>query len=885
MALPQGEEPVRSTVVQDLSGTTVGRFEIRSRLGAGGMGEVYRAEDKTLKRPVALKRVIPSSGSSAEYRRRILKEAERASRLSDRRIAQIYDVFEEKSEIFLVMEYVEGETLRQRLLRPMNLNEFLGVAVECAQALQSAHERNIIHCDVKPENIMLTSTGDVKVLDFGIAKEVVASDSATASIAGTQTNVIRGTPAYMAPEVLLENEPDARSDIFSLGVVFYEALSGSHPFRAPTLLGTTDNILHVLPPPLEKTHAHIPASVSRIVARMIAKDPLVRYATAERVLQDLTSARSTITPLPLPSPRAAGLPARASNRLKPIAGVVAALMILLGVAALMLWKNRVLPPAAPEAIPATTQLAVLPFVAVGGDAQTAAFARGLVETLTAKLTQLSPGRTLQVVPAGDLLAQRVTTSEQARKEFAVDLVLEGSLQRSGDQVRITYDLANPTTHRQVHAETITADFGDSFGIEDTVVEGAARMLGIAVQGAGHQEAKEHGTQVAQAFTEYLQGRGYLQEYQKIESVNRSIEAFQKATKLDAAYAPAYAGLGDAYWRKYELTKDTSLTNLSRGACLQAVKLNSNLAASHLCLGVLENGTGQFSKAAEEFQRAIAKDPNSEEAYRGLANAYQGLGKPAETEQTFQQAILLRPSNWAPYNWLGNFYANTGEYAKAATMFKRVTVLAPENHRGYANLGAMDFRLQRWEEAEQMFKRSIQLDPNGTAYSNLGTLYFYRGRYAEAAREFEQAVQVAPKNDMWWANLGDAYRWAPGEKEKSPAAYNMAVDLERAQLKVNPKSAETLGTLALSEAKLGKKADAIRSVRRATELEPKNPQYIYFEALVSHLAGDRASALEFLKKAVAEGYPVSEILAEPEWHSLSNDPEFKSIVTVAAKKEN
>jgi tetratricopeptide (TPR) repeat protein len=885
MGVPQGEEFARGAVVQDLTGTTVGRFEIRARLGAGGMGEVYRAEDTTLKRPVAIKRVIPSTGSGTDYRRRILKEAERASRLSDRRIAQIYDVIEEKSEIYLVMEYVEGETLRQRLLRPMNLDDFLGVAIECTQALHAAHERNIIHCDVKPENIMLTTTGDVKVLDFGIAKEIAAGDSMTASLAGTQTGFLRGTPAYMAPEVLLESEPDARSDIFSLGVVFYEALSGSHPFRAPSLLGTTDNILHVSPPPLDKTHAHIPAPLSQIVAHMLAKEPRARYASAERLLEDLATARGTITPLQLPPPRPTKLPAPATDRIKTIAGIGAALIVVLGIVAIFLVRKGAITPPMAKQTPSAIQLAVLPFTATESDPQTMAFSRGLVETLTAKLTQLSPGRTLQVVPAGDLIAQRVSTAEQARKEFAVDLVLMGSLQRAGDMVRINYYLADPATHRQVRAETITANMGDSFGIEDNVVEGAARMLGIAVQAPDQHKVKDHGTQVASAFTDYLKGRGYLQEYQKIENIDLAVGAFQAAVKLDSSFAPAYAGLGDAYWRKYEHTKDVSFTDRARQACQQAVKLNSNLSASHLCLGVLDNGRGQFAKAAVEFQEAIAADPNSEEAYRGLASAYRGLGKTGEAEQTFQRATLLRPNYWAPYNWLGDFYANTGEYAKAAAMFRRVTSLAPENHRGYANLGAMDFRLHRWNEAEQMFKRSIELNPNGTGYSNLGTLYYYQGRYAEAARQFEQAVQVSPKNELWWGNLGDAYRWAPGERAKAPAAYNMAIGLARGELKVNPRAAETLASLALCEAKLGNKNDAVRTIRSAVQVDPENPEYIYFEALVFHLIGDRASALEFLRKAVTKGYPVSEILAEPEWHSLSDDPGFKRIVTTVAKKEN
>ena len=427
--------------------------------------------------------------------------------------------------------------------------------------------------------------------------------------------------------------------------------------------------------------------------------------------------------------------------------------------------------------------------------------------------------------------------------------------------------------------------GDSFGIEDNVVEGAARMLGIAVQAPDQQKVKDHGTQVASAFTSYLKGRGYLQEYQKTDNIDLAVQAFQEAVKLDSSFAPAYAGLGEAYWKKYALTKDVSFTARARQACKQAVTLNSNLPASHLCLGVLDNGTGQFAKAAAEFQLAIAADPNSEEAYDGLARAYRGLGKTRNAEETFQRATLLRPNYWAPYNWLGDFYANIGEYEKATAMFRRVTALAPENHLGYTNLGAMDYRLHRWAEAEEMFRKSIELRPTAMGYSNLGTVLFYQGRYADSARQFEEAVRLAPKDESWWVNLADAYRWTAGEKGKAPAAYNMAIGLARDQLKVNPRDAGTLAEMSLSQAKLGDKNDAESSIRRAVQLDPQNPQFIYIEALVFHLTSDRAGALDTLRKAVAKGYPVSEILAEPEWHNLSNDPEFKDIVARPGKKEN
>ena len=223
-----------SQVSGSLTGNTVGRFVIGERLGKGGMGEVYRAEDTRLKRTVALKRLSVHLRSDPLYRRRFEEEAERASRLNDAHVAAIHDVIEEQGEIFLVMEFVEGQNLRQRIQEPMSLEQFLGIAVQCAQALVAAHGHGIVHCDIKPENIMLTPEGQVKILDFGVAKHLPRSDQSTTV---DRSGTVSGTPAYMSPEVLLEKTPDGRADIFSLGVVFYEVLAGHHPFLAGRFLG------------------------------------------------------------------------------------------------------------------------------------------------------------------------------------------------------------------------------------------------------------------------------------------------------------------------------------------------------------------------------------------------------------------------------------------------------------------------------------------------------------------------------------------------------------------------------------------------------------------------------------------------------------------------
>src|SRR5216684_1503822 len=282
MAVVQAQ--ASNTTPDSLLGVVAGRFLIKGRLGTGGMGEVYRAEDTKLKRQVALKRMASHLRGQPLYRERFLQEAERASRVSDPHVAALHDVFEENGEIFLVMEYVEGLDLRKNLQRPVTLKQVMDIAVQCAQALVAAHEHGIVHCDIKPENIMLTSTGQVKILDFGVAKHLPRSDqSSTVDRAGT----FAGTPAYMSPEVLLEQAPDGRADVFSLGVVFYEVLTGQHPFMASSFVATTDRIRRETPASVRIFNPSVSEDLETLVNKAMAKEAGQRYSSAQELLETL----------------------------------------------------------------------------------------------------------------------------------------------------------------------------------------------------------------------------------------------------------------------------------------------------------------------------------------------------------------------------------------------------------------------------------------------------------------------------------------------------------------------------------------------------------------------------------------------------------------------
>ncbi len=875
MAEPQAQKEPDPQGIRDLSGKSVGRFLIRAQLGVGGMGEVYRAEDTKLKRTVALKRIAPHLRSDQHYRQRLLREAEYASRLNEPHIASIYDVVEDGDETFLVMEYVEGQTLRQRLAQPLGVEEFLAIAVQCAAPLAAAHERRVVHRDIKPENIMLTPAGQVKILDFGVAKVLPRQDeTATQNQVSTQSGLFGGTLAYMAPEVLLEKESDGRADIFSLGVIFYEALTGRHPFRAGSFIATSQRVLQEIPPPLSQSNPRIPAELERIVGKMLAKDPDDRYATAADLLVDLRALqRSKREPFPSrPVPRAWLKPQRPA-----ITTGVAIVMLAVLVSAFPWARQRFKSWLGIHPVPREKLVAVLPFTVVSSDTQATPFSDGLTETLTAKLAQLTVDPTLQVVPALEIRAKGVRTVDEIRSEFGATLVLEGNLQRSGGQVRINVAVVDTRTHRQVRAESLTIAASDPFAVQDQVVNAAVKMLELEVQPREREALKTHGTQVASAYDFYVQGLGYLYNYDKVENIENAIKVFDRALQLDPHYALAYAGRGEAYWKMYESNKDPQWIESSRRDCEHAISLSSGLAAAHICLGRLYKGTGHYQDAIAEFERAIETEPTNDDAYRELAEAYERLGKSAQAEATYRRAIELRPHYWAGYNWLGAFYYHRAQYAEAAEMFEQVTALAPDNARGLYNLGASYVGEGRYADAIAVVERSIAIRPTATGFTDLGNAYFYLRRYDEATRAYEQAVKLNQADVLLWRNLGDGYYWTPGKRAQAAGAYQRAISLAKEKLRVNPKDAYALGTLAICHAMLGEKKPALESLRKGLELTPADPEMLFKAALVYSQFGDVSRALTWLEKTLSVGFSRTTVRDTPDFDHVRTDPRFQELL--------
>ena len=868
-------EPQPSSGSRDLTGVRVGRFAIRALLGTGGMGEVYCADDTRLKRPVALKRVSRKLGADPSARQRILKEAERASALNSPHIAAVYDVLEENGEVFLVMEYVEGASLRQRLQRAgrFPISQFLDLAQQCAEALVAAQKKGIVHRDIKPENILITPTGQAKILDFGLAKHLPTPGEEEVTVSGDSLEwSLAGTPGYMAPEVLLGGEADHRSDIFALGVVFYEMLAGRHPFGAEH---RTAAALQATAASIRQSVPDLPAELERIIAKMLAKSPDERYATAADLLADLRALERRRPFLVSTAPSRRGWTRRAG---RTIALVVLALLVFgISPVARQHWNGWFGKPALPE----KKNLAVLPFEVVGEDPGAHAFAQGLAETLTGKLAQLTDTYPLQVVPPSEIRSQKVDSVEQASVGLGANLVLEGSLQRSGSQVRVTYHLVDTRTRRQLRADTVTAQAGDPFAMEDRVVQSVLRSLDLELASKDRRALEAHGTSEPAAYDYYLRGRGYLMEYQKTENVDSAIQVFQRALERDPKYMLAYAGLGESYWHKYQATHAAELLTRALEACQKAAALGEGA----ICLGHVYNETGKYDQAVSEFQSALQVDSTSDDAYRGLAFAYEHLGKTAEAEQTYRRAIAVRPHYWAGYNWLGTFFFREGRFQEASTMFQQVTALAPDSFRGYQNLGGAYTALGRFDQAVPALEKSVQLRPSAAAYSNVGTVYFYLRRYADAARAYEQAVKLDDRNYVLWGNLAEAYYWSPGEREKSADAYRKALPLAQAQLRVNPRDASAMGQMAMDSAMLGRGKEADEYLRQALALAPGDPDLQLKAALIGSYFNRRDQAIAWLSGALGAGLSPNLVRNHPGFDNLRSNTQYQRIMLQFPGKES
>jgi serine/threonine-protein kinase len=856
-----------------LAGTTVGRFAISRRLGAGGMGQVYCAEDTTLKRTVAIKRMVPQAHSSDADRKRLLKEAQRASALNNPNLGAIYDVVEHAGELWLVMEYIEGETLRRRLKQPISREDFFTIATQCCEGLQAAHEKGIIHGDIKPENIMLAPGNRVKILDFGVARRVWKAANPDDATKSMQTMTASGgTPAYMAPEVLLQQPDDGRSDIFSIGLVFYEMLGGDQPFQSDSLATTVARIVHVEPPPLK----NVAPPLAKVVSRAIAKNPEKRYPTAAALLDDLRRVQQGEKPKGLASTSGVFRHYRALAALAIVAALVA-VFAFYPPARHLFRSSTASNPATPGALPQTKIVAVLPFAAsANSDPKLAALGEGLIESIAAKLGKLTEDRPLEIVPPRNLQDRKITTLADASRYFGANLGLVITMQPAGNLIKLTYSLLNAQTNAVIGGDSISVPASDVFAVEGNVAEGTVKALRLQLRPEELAALNVHGTDQPEAYRYYLQARGYLLDYAKTENVENAVLMASEALKLDPNFGMAKAVLGETYWLKYSNTKQKQWITPAQTDCEDAVKLGNAGAAGHVCLGLIDDGSGHSPEAASEFQLALGLEPTNEDAAIGLALAYEHEGKITDAEKAYQQAIQSHPNSRFSYNSFGTFYRRRNEYEKALQMFGKVIQIAPEWYGTYVNVGAIYSDMGQYEKAIDPLRKSIAIRPSYYGYVNLCTSYFGLTRFDEAASACQEAIKLDPQQYVTWGNLGEAFYYA-GKKDQSVAPYRKAVELASGELKVNPRDPDVLSSLASYFSMLGDRKHALLYIGQALQYGHNDKAILMDAASVYNHLGESGLAVEWLAKAVQAGYTMDKIRSWPEFDHLANTPGYQQLM--------
>ena len=841
------------------------------------MGVVYRAEDTTLGRTVALKFLSERSAGNLAFGDRLRREARMASTLNHPNICTIYEVGEDAGETFIAMEYVEGRALSQLIhAGGLPFETILRYGQQLASALAHAHERGIVHGDLKPLNIIVTPDGDAKILDFGLARRNNPGefDRQTLETASADSRPgLGGTLPYMSPEQVNGNPVSPRTDLWSLGVVLYEMASGTRPFHGENLYLLCNSIVRNPPTPLP---AQVPANLATVIFHCLEKEPARRYQRAGEV----RAALEAQTPS---KEGAVAVPGRAAVPRKPKLVIAAALLLVLLIAgAAWLFRERGGRPSAALAVPKRVLLSVLP-PASGGDATQTAFDSGLADTLNSRLGELTAGHPLSVIPMSETLAQHVTTVDAARAQFGVNLVLVLTVQRALEDVRVNYSLVDARSHEQVRGGTVTAPAKDPFALQDQVFESVAAAMELQLAPQEKRQATTYGTAQPAAYDFYMQGRGNLQNYVVPESVDNAITLFQRALEKDPGYSAARAGLGEAYWRKYQLSHEQRWADVAIDNCQRAAAGGPKLAAAHACLAMVFTARGEYEKAVSEYRRTLELDPTRDDAYGGLASVYARLGRLEEAELAYKQAISARPDYWATYNWLGLFYMKIAHYDNAAAMFSQVVALAPDSFTGYSNLGGVRVLQGRYPDAIPLLEKSLSIRPTADARSNLATAYFQMRRYAESASNFEETVKLDPNNYVFWGNLGDAYYWAPGRRAEASAAYGKAIELGTEALRLNPHDAQLLSYLASYHAMRGERQAALDQVAVSLRLQPKNPDVLFTAAITYQQLGDTNRALDTLEKAASLGVSPEMLRDTPNFDSLKDDPRFLGLIHGSSRK--
>jgi eukaryotic-like serine/threonine-protein kinase len=852
-------------------GTSVGPYRVLAKLGSGGMGEVFLCHDARLQRKVALKRLTSAEPEIAQSN--ILREARAVARLTHPHIASVYDVLEHDGHAFIVMEYVEGESLRSRLQRQaLTADETIAIGRQLAAALAAAHAQGVIHRDLKPSNIQLRPDGTVKVLDFGVAKVVprfeATDEPTTVDQKSREQSDMPGTPMYMAPEQLIGGQVDVRSDVYSLGVVLFEMATGRRPFAETHAAALAVAISTSPPPPPDAIDPRVPRRLSTVIVKALQREPFNRYQTAGELGAALDELIEPTT-REVVDVREALRPRRHWT--------VAVLAVMLATAAVIAWRFAMPPPAPPV-------VAILPVDNPTQEPQAAHLGAAIASVVADNIRAVEPFRVVPREAAVDFAHNRQDLTA-AKGKLAATHVLDLTIASLTPTPRLVVRLSRTEPPSVEWQDTIT---GEAVQLEQAVVDGVARALtsgrrSIRLTADAENRLRRLPTKNAMAMTAYVEAQALMDRNDIPANVTDAIDRLQQAVNADHSFAPGYAALGSALLLRYERTRDASLIDRANTAIETALRLDSQLSASQYAFGYSQYATGRREAAIAALQRAIALDPDNDGAHRLLGwRLYANQGRMDEAVAELQRAVAIRPDSFENFYRMGTVFYVAARYGEAVDAYRRATELQPRRADVYTNLGAAYHMLGDVKQAMGNYEHAIGLGVgDAQAFGNLAVTYFFNGRYEDALRTALEALRRDPNRASLQRDLGDYYAKV-GRTHEARAAYTRAIELSRTLVEVNPRDTMAIMSIALCEAHLGDKLAADRHAAEALTLSPEDREVQMRAAKTYVLLGNTDAAYEHLRLAVERGYPAQLARDDPELTALTSSPAFETAVTAGLR---
>jgi non-specific serine/threonine protein kinase len=686
-------------------GKTISHYRILEKLGEGGMGVVYKAQDVQLQRPVALKFLPPHIADSSEEKARFIQEAQSASALNHPNVTTIHGIEESPEGLFIAMEYVEGKTLKQIVEEEtLSVKKVLDIGIQVCEGLAMAHEKGIVHRDIKSDNIMLTPRGQVKIMDFGLAKLKGASKL-------TQTGSTLGTLAYMSPEQAQGEEVDQRSDIFSFGVVLYELLTGKLPFVGEHQAAIIYSIINEDPQPIARFNNQVSAKLEDMVFKALAKDKEERYQHIDDLLADSRREKKSLEYV------------RTATVTKP----------------------------AESPKPAIAVLYLQNLSEKKGDEY---FAAGMTEDI---ITQLSKIGGLLVTSRSDVeqFKNKPVNLKEVADRLRVNYVMEGSVRKYGNKIRITCQLIKASDGFHVWADSYDKQIEDLFAIQADVAKEVAQALKVTLAPPEVAMIEKKPTLNVQAYNYYLQGREYYFGFGgggfTKENLELATKMFEKALEADSNFALAYAGLSDCYSSYVMFAVDPRKSWLEKAekAALKALALEPDLAEAHRALSRLYWTEGKVEKGIQEAEEAVKANPNYGEAWTLLGLWYAYSGQYQKAEGALMKAFAVKPTEAQLFMSFINLYSRWGKKEKVEEYFNKGLEIQPYNARTYLSMSAYYLGRGELEEAKRMAQKSLNINPHNIAsLYNLTQIFMMSGEADSALYHINEIHRQNPSRDLF-----------------------------------------------------------------------------------------------------------------------------------------